>query len=252
MTSKSIKFITLTNSGYLEFTLNLLQSLKNINYEGEIECCCIDQKVFDILEQKGAKCSLIEGVKDNKELSDFHKYRWGNWGTIMSQKYVIIYENLLKYDYVCYADGDIVFEDKNFMKHCLENINDNDFIAQDDKPGGPICAGFMFIKSNDKTKHYFNLDNMNKLYNAQKQKGDQTYVNLIASKLKYKLLPKKLYPNGHFFFENHKILKPHLIHFNWCKGLNKKELMKKYKKWYLEEDLKYERLSEGTWELKIK
>lgn len=250
MNSKSIKFITLTNSGYLEFTLNLLQSLKNIKYEEEIECCCIDKKAFDILKQKGANCSLINN-KDNQELANFHKYRWGNWGTIMSQKYVIIYENLLKYDYVCYTDGDIVFEDKNFMKYMLDNIKDNDLIAQDDRPGGNICAGFMFIKSNDKTKHYFNLDNMNKLYNAQKQQGDQSYVNMISSKFKYNTLLKKLYPNGRFYFENHKIIKPYMIHFNWCKGLNKIELMKKYKKWYLEKDLEYERLNEGTWELKI-
>lgn len=41
-----------------------------------------------------------------------------------------------------------------------------------------------------------------------------------------------------------------MIHFNWCKGLNKKTKMQEYKKWYIENKLEYERLSEGTWKLK--
>ena len=41
------------------------------------------------------------------------------------------------------------------------------------------------------------------------------------------------YCNGSFYIENHKILDPTVIHFNYIVGDNKKDIMKKYNSWYL-------------------
>ena len=41
-----IGFITLTNSGYLEYTNNLIKSLENINFEG-LKVYCIDDNAFN-------------------------------------------------------------------------------------------------------------------------------------------------------------------------------------------------------------
>ena len=66
----------------------------------------------------------------------------------------------MKKDYVLFTDGDIVYENNNFVNYLLENIGDNDILIQNDthlwddtagKDSSYLCSGFMFIKSNAKT-----------------------------------------------------------------------------------------------------
>ena len=45
--NNNIAFITLTNTGYIDYTLNCLQSLKNINMKKQLKVYCIGEK--DIL-----------------------------------------------------------------------------------------------------------------------------------------------------------------------------------------------------------
>jgi len=226
-----IALITLTNGGYIEYTENCLKSLEKINSNINLKCYCIGEKGYEYLNSKKYNCSLI----DEEENSNFQFFRQGNWSNIVFNKFAIIYENLLKYKYVCITDGDIVFENANFLQYLFENIELNELLIQTeyiDEKNYVLCSGFMFIKSNSNTLNFFNP----KYIEHKKDTigwDDQIYINNNKHKLKYKLLPIELFPNGNYYYKNFYRLNSYLIHFNWIIGNEKKEKMQKHGKWYL-------------------
>jgi Nucleotide-diphospho-sugar transferase. len=89
----------------------------------------------------------------------------------------------------------------------------------------------MFIKSNADTLHFFNPNHVEHNKNTLGW-GDQVYINDNKHKLKYKMLPIELFPNGKYYYNN-TIINPYLIHFNWIIGHTKKQKMRDYGKWHL-------------------
>jgi hypothetical protein len=227
-----IAFITLTNTGYINYTLNCLKSLENINFVLPLKCYCIGKDGYNILKNKNYNCSLI----DEEENSNYQIFRQGNWSNITFNKFKIIYENLLKYKYVCITDGDIVFENANFMDYLTQEILDKDMLIQndwvDDNDDRVLCSGFMFIKSNEKTLDFFNPINM-EIYKNTPLWDDQIYVNNNKNKLNYTRLPLNLFPNGNYYYHYPSLLQPYLIHFNWVIGHEKRQKMVFHKKWFL-------------------
>jgi hypothetical protein len=55
----SIAFITLTNTGYIEYTKNCLISLEKINCNYKLQCYCIGKEGHAILKTSGHDCYLI-------------------------------------------------------------------------------------------------------------------------------------------------------------------------------------------------
>ena len=227
-----IAFITLTNNGYIEYTENCLKSIEKLDSNINLNCYCIGKTGQEYLINKGYNCSLI----DEEENSNFQIFRQGNWSNITFNKFTIIYENLLKYKYVCITDGDIVYENSSFLQYLFDNIESNDMLIQTeyvDEQNYILCSGFMFIQSNYNTLHFFNP-----MYLEHKKNtigwDDQIYINNHKHKLKYKMLPIELFPNGKYYYNNSANINPYLIHFNWIVGHEKKEKMRTYDKWYLD------------------
>ena len=226
-------FITLTNSGYIDYTRNCLKSLERIGSTTPLHTYCIGKDGYKTLTDAGYPCTLI----DEEQFSGFQTFRKGCWSNIVHMKFKIIYENLLKYDTVCFTDGDIVFEHADFYKYLTDNLGDKDMLVQsealEDHVTNIACSGFMFIKSNPATLAFF--DPKKTIMNANKAGwGDQVYVNANRHQLKHNLLPLKLYPNGRYYYKNSETIKPYMIHFNWLVGHTKKTKMKKHGKWYLD------------------
>ena len=226
------RFITLTNTGYIKYTLNCLRSLERIQLSPKLlHIYVIGKDGYNILKQNEYDCTLIN---DNKN-SNFHEFNTENFADITFYKFNVIYENLLKYNYVCFTDGDIVFENKNFIDYLKNNIKNYDMLVQ--KEGDDIddfCSGFMFIKSNKKMLELFNPKNVILHKNKNKNNwNDQVYLNKMRKKneFSYYKLPLNLFPNGKYYYSN-KNLKPFLIHFNWVIGNEKEKKMKIYGKWY--------------------
>ena len=242
-----IAFITLTNTGYLNYTLNCLKSIEKHNIEIPLKCYSSDIGGYNKLKEMNINCEHIDNnyYRGGKHVGFTSK----EFGELMKVKVKIIYDNLQKYDYVCYTDGDIVFLRDNLFKYLLDNIEDNNMLVQNNKLNDnrdQMCAGFMFIKSNDFTKNVFNLDNNyqeiieeSRLPVKTKQWCDQMYINNIYKKLsndifKRKLLPKNNFPNGEVFLKGKCLIKePYLIHFNYIIGDKKKGIMNKEGYWYL-------------------
>lgn len=234
---EDIKFITLTNDGYLDYTLNLIKSLQNINFDvNRLTCYCIGHKSYTVL-----KNILKNVIRIQSNAKDFKEYGSNTWGDVLKYKTYIIQQNLKKYKYVCITDGDIVYENNKFLEYCLNGLNNNeaDMICQAGNKDivasseDCVCCGFMFIKSSDKTLKLFDFNCCN--MDVTSTWKEQPYINnkIKTLGINVTLLDKLLFPNGYIYY-NHtdKIINPYLIHFNWVIGDEKKTLMKKYKKWY--------------------
>lgn len=230
----SIAFVTLTNTGYIKFTLNCLESLKKIGCTTELTSYCIGKDGCDILKSKGYKAVLI----DEEENTNFQTIRTGNWSNIVYHKFKIIHANLLTHDFVCFTDGDIVYERQDFMKYLLGSIHNLEMVIQNESMNNDtrscVCSGFMFIRSTPNTIALFDPINVEE-FRTKVGWGDQIYVNNIKHKLKYKPLRLDLFPNGKYYYKNYKDIKPYLVHFNWIVGTNKEKKMKEYNKWLLTE-----------------
>lgn len=239
-----ISFITLTNNGYKNYTKNCLQSLKKlntkINLDSKLKIYCMDSVAFNDLsiEHKNIiKCENLEHC--DKMLSYMDK----GWNYLTLKKLDVIYEELLKNEFVCFTDGDIVFENENIFDYCLKHIKECELLIQRDDLGKDyplnlsngkimvptVCTGFMFIRKTPNTLRLFRKDNID-----QTLKCDQTYINNVLNQFNYKKLPLSIFPNGLYYKLFRKNIKPYLIHFNYTEtAKDKKELMKKYKKWYI-------------------
>jgi hypothetical protein len=229
----NIAFITLTNSGYIDYTLNCLQSLKNINMQKQLKVYCIGEKGYSILQKNGVLCELIDS--NDEDIINFQTYKNNKWSNITYYKFEIIYNNLLNNEYVCITDGDIVYENSKLFDYLLSNIEDNDLLIQIEGIYNiDLCSGFMFIKSNEHTISLFNPKNI-KIY---KDWDDQIYINSIKYKLKFKQLPLQLFPTGQYYYEYNNKISPYLIHFNFVVGHEKEKKMRHYNKWYVSKKVK--------------
>jgi hypothetical protein len=228
----NIAFITLTNTGYINYTLNCIQSLKNIKMEKQLKVYCIGNDGYSILENNNVLCELINDKNTN--LKNFISFNSTNWSDITYYKFEILYNNLLNNKYVCITDGDIVFENNQMFDYLLNNIKDNDLLIQSEGiDTKELCSGFMFIKSNKNTISFFNPLNY-KMYKKDTRWNDQLYINNNKHRIKFKKLPLYLFPTGKFYYDfNKNINNPYLIHFNWIIGNNKKQKMLQYNKWYI-------------------
>ena len=225
----NVSFITLTNDGYIDYTLNCIKTLNDIDIKQKLKVYCIGNNGYSILQQNNISCELIIDEKANT----FQEFRTNNWSNVTYYKFQIIYENLLNNEYVCFTDGDIVYESNNIFSYLLNNINDNEMLIQDEnsKDKEVLCSGFMFIKSNENTLSLFNPENVKKYINTVGW-DDQIYINDVKHLLKYKKLPLYLFPTGTYYYNYNKI-KPYLIHFNCVVGHEKKNKMIYYNKWKL-------------------
>ena len=227
-----MKAFALTNKGYKDFTDNLLSSIEINNIQLDIEIGVMDSYSESYYSKAGYKTKRLSKEED----SQFLKQDSENFGNYMLNKLSFINSYLHEEKTVIYLDGDIVIK-KNFLKYIEKLDQSFDLLIQNDKnPKKPeveyLCAGFMIIKSNKKTKNFFNPENIPK---EQILSGlhDQGYINMNKNKLNYQILPLNDFPNGPHYYKNFNEINPFIIHFNYVVGKKKKKLMKKHKEWYL-------------------
>ena len=253
-----VLFCTLTNHGYINYTLNCLKSLEKIGMKDKLHVFCTDTSSFNKIKETHDntfyfKQDIID--ENEKELFTLAKK---NFQQTMILKLMVIYECLKKSKYILFTDGDIVYYKSGFIEYLLENIKDNNILIQNDKTEGknsrkdgkPVCcAGFIFIKNTPTTLDMFNYNTNNPIFqkyiSSSLRKGffdDQLYLRNLKNNhndiVKMKLLPSLLFPT--FFILKFKINKPseiwnekYLLHFNYIIGNEKMKVMKYHKSWYI-------------------
>ena len=227
----SVAFVTLTNDGYIDYTLNCLKSLEKCGFTGNLISYCIGMSCYERLKSSGYEARLLEGNNN----TEFEVYKKKKWSLIMHAKFDIITDCLKTHDYVCFTDGDIVFHNPKFLDNLLLLAQNYELLIQNDAGPGcqrAACAGFMFLKSNEKIKYLFDPERTRAQCYEDSLYEDQTYINSILKQIKFKLLSQEDYPNGAYFYSQ--VPKnPSLVHFNWIVGNEKKDKMKEAGMWYI-------------------
>jgi hypothetical protein len=231
---------TITNSGYLLYTLNMLKSLSQFGLDRKILVVCIDKKANTILSGLGYNTFCI----DDKELGKFCPWNSKGYDKICYLKLVLIYRILTLNKNVLLIDGDIVFL-KNPLDDIFKWSQDKifDVWIQNDslenKNTKNMCTGYVYIKSNDCLVELYDCVSelgQRKYMTCAFDNNDQSYFNnFVKPECRMEPLPLELYPNGKFFYEDcTKLLETAvLVHFNWVKGHLKMAKMKEHKMWLL-------------------
>ena len=225
--------MTFTNKGYVEYTKNLIVSNINNNVNARIRVYVLDQYSYDYFQDFHDDVVFYKKQDfENSYLSQSDK----NFGNLMIVKFELIYKELLERDNVVYVDGDIVFK-KDFSSYLVNHSPESDIVFQDDlRPSKPdlenVCAGFMYIKSNETTRNFFKpTPKLIRKFNKYKT-HDQTYINKNKNKFSYIKLPLNDFPNGAHYYQFHDTLDPYIVHFNYVRGDEKLIRMKTHGEWY--------------------
>ncbi len=230
---------TMTNSGYILYTLNMLKSLKQFGLDKKVFVVSIDKKGANILRRLGYNAYCI----DDNQLGKFSPWNTTGYDKICFLKLELIYSIISLNKNILLIDGDIVFlkdpipdikwwnEEKHIDVHIqndsLENINTNN-----------LCTGYMLIKSNDKMINLYDCiseDGQKKYLQCAFDNNDQTYFNkFVKPHCTFQALTLFKYPNGNAFY-NSPSRKENaiLVHFNWVHGHIKMAKMKEHKMWLL-------------------
>lgn len=232
---------TLTNYGYLLYTLNMLKSLEQFGLDKKVFIVCIDKKGTNILKRLGYNVFCID-LEEQKELAKFSPWNTKGYDKICYLKLELIYRVLSLNKNVLLIDGDLVFK-KDLMddmrKWWKDTIYDvwiqND--SQENTNTTNMCTGFMFIKTCNRLIELYDCiseKGQNKYLTCAFDNNDQTYFNkFVKPACMFSALPLEKYPNGKIFYNNNLVNNAILVHFNWVQGHLKMAKMKEYKMWLL-------------------
>jgi hypothetical protein len=233
---------TITNHGYLLYTLNMLKSLQSYGLDKKILIVCFDTKSEKVLKQKGYSTILID-IKLSKLIS----YNKTGYDVICYYKLLFIYKTIQLGYNIFYIDGDIIFKKNPISDLNIWLDSDKDIYIQNDSMTNNnhsnLCMGLLMVKSTNNSIKYFKCDTPETIefYNkyCAMDNNDQTYFNkIIKNNIKVGVMELEKFPNGNYFYKNHETIINSLygVHFNWVHGHEKLLRMKNYGMWYLTED----------------
>lgn len=234
---------TLTNQGYLLYTLNMLKSLRPYGLDKKVLIVTIDQKSHIILKNMGYNTICI-----NEKLNKFYPWNSPGYDKVCYYKVELIYRLLALGNNILLMDGDIVFQ-KNPLGDIEEwNQSDEDIWIQNDSTDDDnvqnMCTGYMFIRSNKKLIALYDCiseSGKEKYMKCALDNNDQTFFNVyVKPACTMAALPLRLYPNGNVFYSSIEVRETAiLVHFNWVKGHHKMAKMKEHKMWLLTPEEEY-------------
>ena len=113
---QNFQAITFTNSGYLDFTMNLLRSAEMNSEKLNIIVYCTDINSYDYIRKNNYDAILLTPKKKISKKFSPWKAGDGEFGKIMISKFEAIHDSLQKNKYVLYIDGDVVIK-KDFDEY---------------------------------------------------------------------------------------------------------------------------------------
>ena len=232
---------TVTNHGYLLYTLNMLKSLRAFGLDHKMLILCLDRRGADVLEKKGYRTVCID-----HEIGRFCPWNTKGYDQICYLKMELVYQILSFGRNVLLIDGDIVFLQDPMMdvlkwgKESGEVWIQND--AQKNQDTTNLCTGYLYLRSSPLMIELYDCVSeagMEKYKKCAFDNNDQTYFNkYVKPYCKVNALPLEQYPNGKMFYDHLKSVRRDtvLVHFNWVKGHLKMAKMKEHKLWLLTEE----------------
>jgi hypothetical protein len=229
---------TLTNYGYLLYTLNMLKSLEPYGLDKRVLLVSTDKKGADILNKKG-----YNAISLNSNLGKFCPWNTKGYDKICYFKLELIHKILSLNKNILLIDGDIVF-----LKDPLPDILDwagrptidvhiqNDSLEDTNLEN--LCTGYMLVKSSKKMINLYDCVSENgkgKYLECALDNNDQSYFNkFVKPYCTFQALSLRKYPNGNAFYKAPNLRESAvLIHFNWVHGHVKMAKIKEHKMWLL-------------------
>jgi Nucleotide-diphospho-sugar transferase len=233
--------VTLTNSGYLLYTLNLLKSLQPYGLDKKVFIVCMDTPVAEALRQRG-----YHTHSENREaLARFCPWNTKGYDEICYMKLRTIHKLLSMGRNVLLMDGDVVFR-KNPQEAWREwwSAPVYDVYIQNDAQRNQdvtnLCTGYMWIRATPVTQEAYDCISAEGQERYRRHcaflNNDQTYFNeYVKPVCRVYALPLEDYPNGKMYMENKARIHDRcvLVHFNWLKGHHKLVAMRQNRMWLL-------------------
>lgn len=151
------KLLSYVNGGYLDFALNWLKYIRELDMQSLVIMYCLDDESFERMsEEKDIECK--RWISPNFHIETTSEFHQKGWDALMWNKMEAAHQLLTEGYNVLYADTDI-----NFLKNPLSDLekiceDGNYDVAFQVAGGASICPGFFYAKSNEKTIHLFNID----------------------------------------------------------------------------------------------
>lgn len=240
-------FVTFTSLGYLDYTLNLIESVKRLGFSQSLVVFALDAEGYKALLAKAGGAGVgVVYYRNRHDFREMQLFEGQQWHRVTSYKIEIVHRLLRRGHDVLFTDGDIVFlrDPRAFLK---DRLGQADILVQDDSSnlrsgGAPattiLCTGFFYVRSNDKTVDAFHPRHMRfprwkaALRRILRPGGEvlfddqRHFNNFIKHRVNVGVLPRGLFPNGYYYL-NEGELSPecYLIHFNFLVGEAKRQRM---------------------------
>ena len=240
-------FVTLTSHAYLDYTLNLIESVRRLGLSDYLLVFVLDIDGYNALLSKASETGVHVIYYPNRyNLTGMQLFQQDRWHLVSFCKIEIVYRLLCLGHDVLFTDSDIVFlkDPREFLQN---NILRSDILIQDDSANlessrSPamtyLCMGFFYLKSSDKTvdvfkpRHWIFARLAASLWRMLQPHSkititDQKHFNkYIKHRLDIGILPRDLFPNGFYYYNKDKIASDcYLIHFNYLVGDEKRKRM---------------------------
>ena len=257
-----VKYLLYTNSGASNMALNCIYSMiKSGVSKNDILLYTIDDETHTTFSEYGINVTKLDASKSIGKSGCFADSKYQDWNTkgfhrVVHYKIKAIIDALSKGDDVFYLDTDnVIFKNPTQF---VESENSDIIIHDDSDIHGrwkSLCTGVVFIRSNKKTKKFYDecLDLHMKNIELDKSTGDQAAFNQIMverhrhglSDLSVNVFPHETFPNGQIYFESTVDKNGmYLFHNNHISGLDAKiDRFKDNGYWFIDNDDFYDILS---------
>lgn len=226
MQEDSVHLFTITTSGYVPLTKNLLASLQAVGRNDAITVYCLDVEAVAQLKTVTSRYELIEV----DSIPAFAEFMGAGFNRIVAMKYLIALQAMEAGRIPLYIDGDVVVL-KNPIPLMTEQLKNHELVIQVEVPKGVCNAGFWMCKSTPKVIELFSkvLGDLQ----SGKLKEDQGRFNQYIAQydtLSVCRLPVDQFVAGNLIFNNeYDKDNAYILHFNFTKGMqNKIEQMRDY------------------------
>lgn len=240
-------FVTVTSLGYLDYTLNLIESVKRLELSHHLVVFALDADGYNALLAKTAGAGVgVVYYPTRFAFREMQLFQQRQFHLITCYKIEVVHRLLrLGYD-VLFSDSDIVLL-RDPLSFLRDHLLQSDMLVQDDSAnlhlsGFPasthLCTGFFYVESNAKTVDAFDPRHMRfsrwkaslqrKLLPRGKIKfNDQKHFNsFIKHRIDVSILPRSLFPNGFYYYNRRELSSDcYLIHFNYLVGDEKRQKM---------------------------
>jgi len=249
---EEIKWITIINYGYIEFTRNFLESMNVYNSHFNITIYCLDKETMDALKDySNVTCIDTSSIINNSISSSFSKWGETEYKTVCFYKLDAI-SHALKNNYnisIGYIDTDIIvmkdptntiIRNMNIFRHVdlFTQCDENKYHKKCSNPNKcpNFCAGICIFRNNSRTIDLVDY----KKRDITKNFTDQDYLLEICNRndIKRITISRDIFLNGEYpGVNNNTILSvppfAELIHYNYIIGKDKVKYMKKNHMWFI-------------------